>query len=149
MTTKTLIPDGTVLDQRMAMVRRDVAVLLPEGPVVVTVEHHVPRGTLDQGRLAHKLWAHIAVWWNQRFPGQLTSPETVKQEIKQQFGLIRTEYSPTTGTRVARLASWAEYSKAERAKLITATLAWMAEQGCPDLPDVPATEYAGYRQAVA
>lgn len=146
---QTLIPSPDAFDGRMALVRRDVAVLLASGPVMVAVAPHVPRGTLDQGKLAHKLWAHIADWWNGRFPEQATSPETVKQEIKQEFGIITTEYSPLTGRRIARLKSWSEYSRQERCDLITATLAYMAENGCPDLPDIPATEYAQYREAVA
>ena len=48
--------------------------------------------------------------------------------------MITTEYSPVTGKRSARLKSTAEYRKAEMASLITATLAWAADQGIP-LPD--------------
>lgn len=148
MTARTLIQTSN-RDARLRMVARDVDVLLAGGDVVVTVAQHVSRGTLDQGRLAHKLWQWFADFWNQRFPDAQTSAETVKQGIKQQFGAIVTEYNPCTGQREARVKSWAEYSRKERADLITATLAFLAEQGCPDLPEIPASEYSEYRQAQA
>ena len=136
-------------ESRMAAVARDVNVLLESGDVMVTVSEFVPRGTLDQNALFHKLCDHVANWWNARHPQQMTSPEAVKRDLKVKFGLIHTEYSPVTGNRAARLASWSEYTKRQRSDLISNTLAWMFENGIPDLPEIAATEYAGMREAAA
>lgn len=146
---RTLITSPDALDGRMALVRKDAAALIQHGQVMVTVGQYVPKGTLEQNALFHLLCTHIAEWWSARHPKDATSMERVKTSLKTQYGLIITEYCPLTDTRKPRLASWAEYSKKQRADLITATLAWMAESGCPDLPDMPAGEYERYRESAA
>lgn len=143
----TLIRDASVLDERMGLVTRDARVMIQHTPILVTVATFTPRGTHQQNALFHALCDHIATWWNGRFPGNLTTPERVKTSLKVEYGVKQVEYCPLTGTNKPRLASWTEYNRAQRAALITATLAWMAENGIPDLPEIPAAEYARYREA--
>ena len=127
---------------RSQAVMRNIGVLLDTGPVMVTVAEFKPPGTLDQNALFHKLCDHISQWWNGRYPNNGTSPERIKESLKLEYGVIATEYCPLSGQRKARVESWSKYSKKQRADLITATIAWMAGEGIPDLPDRAATEYA-------
>lgn len=122
-------PDQSINDQVAALKR-----LQAHGDVFMTVGQWHARGSNDQNALFHKLCEHIAEHWNQANPKNPTSPEQVKRDLKVSFGLIATEYSPVSGKRQARIESWANYSKTQRADLITATLAWMAENNIPDLP---------------
>jgi len=146
--TTTFIRDQSVFDNRMAMVERDGRAIMAHGSsLLVTVCSWQPKGSHQQSALFHLLCEHIAQWWTGRHPQQPTSKEAVKRDLKVKFGRIETVYSPISDQRVARLCSWSEYTKAERNALITATFAWMAEQGIPDLPEIPASEYAKYREA--
>lgn len=142
-----LIPNEGLFEARMRLAIQDARSLVKHGQVRVTVGQYVPRGTLEQNALFHLLCTHIAEWWNARHPEQPTGMEAVKRDLKVQYGVISTEYSPVSDKRHARLASWSEYNRKQRADLITATLAYMAENGIPDLPEIPAKEYAMYREA--
>lgn len=146
---RTLIRTPAELDARLAMVRKDCAVILQHGPCLVSAATFTPRGTLEQNALFHLLCEHIAAWWTGRHPSEPTSKERVKTSMKAEYGVILTEYCPLTDKRKPRLASWSEYSKTQRCALITATLAWMAEHGCPDLPGIPDETYAQYREVAA
>lgn len=89
--------------------------------------------SLPQNAMFHDLCGEIAEYWNANRE-EKTSAEAIKRDLKVEFGLIATEYSPVSGKRSARLVSTADYKSAEMASLITATLAWAADNGIP-LPD--------------
>lgn len=139
MSARTLITPAN-RERRMRDVERDINVTLAGGDVIVIVEQYTPKGTNAQNRLFHDLCDHCARWWNARYPHAQTSPALLKDELKRTYGIIVTEYSPLSGERVARLASWSEYTRRERAALITSTLAWMSENNIPDLPPLTAEE---------
>ncbi len=145
----TLINSPEAFESRMTLVRKDALAILQHGPALVTVGSYVRKGSRDQNAIFHALCDHIATWWNARHPQEPTSKDRIKTDLKTKYGLIVTEYSPLDDRRKPRLASWSEYSMAQRSSLITSTLAWMAENGCPDLPEIPATEYQAYREAAA
>ena len=114
----------------LAFLRGTVA---ERGPQFVRHGDYVASRSLDQNAMWRGLCGEIADFWNaNRTPA--TSGEAVARDLKVEFGVILTEYSPVTGKRNARLKSTADYTRAEMAALITATLAWAAEQGIP-LPD--------------
>lgn len=92
-------------------------------------DYHAGR-SLDQNDCFRGLCRDIAKFWNANREEQ-TSAEAVARDLKVTYGVIVTEYSPVTGKRNARLKSTADYSKAEMAALITATLAWAADEGIP------------------
>jgi len=95
-------------------------------------DYKSPR-SLDQNAMFHGLCTDIADAWNAT-RAENTTPEAVKRDLKVTYGLIVTEYSPVTDKRSARLVSTADYKASEMADLITATLAWAADNGIP-LPD--------------
>ena len=129
----TLIRSPAETDSRLAAIAADVVSLIQHGPVLVTVAQALGRRSLDQNAMFRGLCRDVADWWNANRE-EPTTAEAVARDLKVQYGVITTEYSPVTGKRSARLKSTAEYSKAEMASLITATLAWAADQGIP-LPD--------------
>ena len=129
----TLIRSPAETDSRLAAIAADVVSLIQHGPVLVTVAQALGRRSLDQNAMFRGLCRDIADWWNEHRE-ESTTAEAVARDLKVQYGVITTEYSPVTGKRSARLKSTAEYSKAEMAALITATLAWAAGEGIP-LPD--------------
>lgn len=129
----TLIRSPAETDSRLAAIAADVVSLIQHGPVLVTVAQALGRRSLDQNAMFRGLCRDVADWWNEHRE-ESTTAEAVARDLKVQYGVITTEYSPVTGKRSARLKSTAEYSKAEMAALITATLAWAAESGIP-LPD--------------
>lgn len=129
----TLIRSPAETDSRLAAIAADVVSLIQHGPVLVTVAQALGRRSLDQNAMFRGLCRDVADWWNEHRE-ESTTAEAVARDLKVQYGVITTEYSPVTGKRSARLKSTAEYSKAEMASLITATLAWAAGEGIP-LPD--------------
>ncbi len=114
----------------LAFIRATVA---ERGPQFVKHGDYQDKRTLDQNALFHALCGDIAGYWNAN-RAEKTTAEAVKRDLKVRFGLIVTEYSPVTDQRQARIESTARYTKHQLADLITATLAWAAEQGIP-LPD--------------
>jgi hypothetical protein len=129
----TLIRAPAEVGGRLAVVSTDVLALIDRGPVLVTVAQALGKRSLDQNAMFRGLCRDVADWWNANRE-EPTTAEAVARDLKVQYGVITTEYSPVTGKRSARLKSTAEYSKAEMASLITATLAWAAGEGIP-LPD--------------
>ena len=111
----------------LAFLRRTVA---ERGPQFVKHGDYKHPRSLDQNAMFHALCEDIANAWNAS-RSEKTSPEAVKRDLKVEYGLIVTEYSPVTGKRNARLVSTADYKSAEMAALITATLAWAADTGIP------------------
>lgn len=126
----TVIKTEADLDARLGLIHRDVRGLIPRGPVLVTVAQHHPRRSLDQNAMFRGLCREIEEFWNRSRP-EKTSAEALARDLKVEFGVITTEYSPVSGKRTARIKSTAEYSKAEMTALIQATLAWAAEQRIP------------------
>lgn len=111
----------------LAFLRRTVA---ERGPQFVRHGDYKNPRSLPQNALFHDLCGEIADYWNAN-RDEKTSPEAIKRDLKVEFGIIATEYSPITGKRNARLVSTADYKSAEMAALITATLAWCADNGIP------------------
>ena len=103
------------------------------GPQFVKHGDYQPGKSLGQNDLWRGLCRDIAKFWNANREEQ-TSAEAVARDLKVAYGIIETEFSPVTGKRNARLKSTADYTKSEMAALITATLAWAADEGIP-LPD--------------
>lgn len=107
--------------------------LLKSGPQRVTIEAIKPHRSLDQNDMFRGLCRDAAEWWNaNRQPA--TSPEAIARDLKVTYGVILTEWSPVSDKRTARIESTANYSRQQMGDLITATLAWAAEEGIP-LPD--------------
>lgn len=129
----TLIRAPAEVGGRLAVVSTDVLALIDRGPVLVTVAQAIGKRSLDQNSMFRGLCRDAAEYWNAN-NGDKTSAEAIARDLKVEYGVITTEYSPVTGKRSARIKSTAEYSTAEMAALITATLAWAAESGIP-LPD--------------
>ena len=114
----------------LAFLRRTVA---ERGAQFVKHGDYQAGRSLDQNAMWRGLCGEIAEFWNaNRTPA--TSAEAVARDLKVEFGVILTEYSPVTGKRNARLKSTADYTRPEMAALITATLSWAADNGIP-LPD--------------
>ena len=90
--------------------------------------------SLDQSALFHALCADVAKAWNAKYPDKPTTPEAVKRDAKVLYGVKVVEYSPLTDKQVARIESTSAYSKRQLSDLITATLAWAADNGIP-IPD--------------
>jgi hypothetical protein len=114
----------------LAFLRRTVA---ERGPQFVKHGDYKSPRSLDQNALFHAICEDIATAWNAS-RDEKTTAEAVKRDLKIEFGLIVTEYSPVSGKRGARLVSTADYKSADMAALITSTLAWAASEGIP-LPD--------------
>lgn len=129
----TLIRAPAEVGGRLAVVSTDVLALIDRGPVLVTVAQALGKRSLDQNAMFRGLCRDVADWWNANRE-EPTTAEAIARDLKVEYGVITTEYSPVTGKRSARIKSTAEYSTAEMAALITATLAWAADQGIP-LPD--------------
>lgn len=129
----TLIRTPDDVNSRLAVISTDVLGLIQRGPVLVTVTVAIGRRSLDQNSMFRGLCREAAEYWNGNNDDK-TSAEAIARDLKVEYGVITTEYSPVTGKRSARIKSTAEYSTAEMAALITATLAWAADQGIP-LPD--------------
>ena len=111
----------------LAFLRRTVA---ERGAQFVRHGDYKNPRSLDQSSMFHGLCRDIAQAWNAS-RDEKTSAEAVKRDLKVTFGIIATEYSPVTGKRNARLVSTADYKSADMAALITATLAWCADNGIP------------------
>lgn len=111
----------------LAFLRRTVA---DRGPQFVKHGDYRDPRSLDQNAMFWAMCGEIAEFWNAN-RAEKTSAEAVARDLKVEYGVILTEYSPVTGKRNARLKSTADYTKAEMAALITATLAWAADQGIP------------------
>lgn len=110
-----------------------IRMLLADGPVRVQVKPGVHPRSLEQNDMWHGLCRDAAEWWNaNRKPP--TTAEAIARDLKVTYGVICTEFSPVTGKRVARIESTAKYTKQQMGDLITATLAWAADNGIP-LPD--------------
>lgn len=129
----TLIRTPDEVNARLAVISTDVFELIRHGPVLVTVAQSIGRRSLDQNSMFRGLCRDAAEYWNGN-NDEKTSAEAIARDLKVEYGVITTEYSPVVGRRTARIKSTAEYSTAEMAALITATLAWAAGEGIP-LPD--------------
>jgi hypothetical protein len=126
----TVIKTEAAADERLGLIHRDIRNLLPHGPVLVTVAQHLPKRSLDQNAMFRGLAREIEEYWNRNRP-EKTSAEAIARDLKVEFGIISTEYSPVSGKRTARIKSTAEYTRGEMTALIEATLAWAAEQRIP------------------
>lgn len=126
----TVITTEAAADERLGLIHRDIRNLLPRGPVLVTVAQHLPKRSLDQNAMFRGLAREIEEHWNRTRP-EKTSAEAIARDLKVEFGIITTEYSPVSGKRTARIKSTAEYTRSEMTALIEATLAWAAEQRIP------------------
>ncbi len=111
----------------LAFIRATVA---ERGPQFVKHGDYHAHRSLDQNAMWRGLCGEIAEFWNSNRE-EKTSAEAIARDLKVTYGIILTEYSPVTGKRNARLKSTADYTKAEMAALITATLAWAADEGIP------------------
>lgn len=114
----------------LAFLRRTVA---ERGPQFVKHGDYRDGRSLPQNDMFRGLCRDIAEAWNSDHDDK-TSADAIARDLKVTYGVILTEWSPVNGTRSARLKSTADYTKAEMASLITATLAWAADNGIP-LPD--------------
>lgn len=126
----TVMRDPLTMDRQLAAVAQDCRSLIAHGPVIVTVGSFHSRRSLDQNSMFRALCRDIAEFWN-KHNDTSTSPEAVARDLKVEFGIITTEYSPITGKRSARIKSTAEYTKAQMSALLDATLAWAADHGIP------------------
>lgn len=126
----TVIRDPAVMDRQLAAVNQDARNLIQHGPVIVTVGIFHSKRTIDQNSMFRGLCRDIADAWN-KHNNTTTSPEAVARDLKVEYGVIVTEYSPVTGKRSARIKSTAEYSKSEMSALLDATLAWAADHCIP------------------
>jgi hypothetical protein len=126
----TVIKTESDADARLGLIHRDIRNLLPHGAVIVTVASHHPKRSTDQNAMFRGLAREISEHWNQTRP-ERTSPEAIARDLKVEYGLIATEYSPVSGKRIARITSTTEYTRTQMGKLIDATLAWAAEQRIP------------------
>lgn len=106
------------------------AILVNDGPVFIKVARYTHPKSLSQNDMFRGLCRDISDWWNLNKKDK-TSPEAVARDLKVEFGVILTEYSPVTGKRAARLKSTADYTQKEMSDLITATLAWAADNKIP------------------
>ena len=86
--------------------------------------------SLDQNALFHAMCGEIADYWNAS-RAEKTTAEAVKRDLKIAYGLVVTEYSPISDKRGARIESTSRYTTKQMADLITATLAWAADNGIP------------------
>jgi hypothetical protein len=100
------------------------------GPQYVKHATYKDPRSLSQNDMFHGLCNEIASHWNAHMP-EKTSAEAVKRDLKIQYGVVISEYSPVSGKRGARLKSTGEYTKQEMGDLITNTLAWAAGEGIP------------------
>ncbi len=114
----------------LAFLRGTVA---ERGPQFVKHGDYRDGRSLPQNDMFRGLCRDIAEAWNSDHDDK-TSADAIARDLKVTYGVILTEWSPVNGTRSARLKSTADYTKAEMASLITATLAWAADNGIP-LPD--------------
>lgn len=103
------------------------------GPQFVRHGDYRESRSLSQNDCFRGLCRDAAEAWNASHDDK-TSADALARDLKVEYGVILTEWSPVSGKRSARLKSTADYTKAEMASLITATLAWAFEQGIP-LPD--------------
>lgn len=126
---RTLVKSGQT-DDRIPVINQDIRALSQTGDVLVTVELFKHHRSLDQNAMWRGLCREIAEKWNQEHL-EKTTPEAVARDLKVEFGVIQTEYSPVSGKRVARIVSTAEYTKSEMSALIDATMAWALETGLP------------------
>ena len=111
----------------LAFLRQSVA---ERGPQFVKSGDYTSPRSLDQNALFHAMCDEIAKAWNASRE-QKTTAEAIKRDLKVTFGLIVTEYSPVSDKRAARIESTSRYTTAQMADLITATLAWAADNGIP------------------
>jgi hypothetical protein len=126
----TLIRTAADTENRLSLVRQDILALLPHGPVVVTVGLCIPHRSTHQNAMFRGLCREIADHWN-RTQAEPTTAEAIARDLKVTFGVISTEYSPVSGKRSPRLVSTTEYTVPQMAALITATLAWAADNRIP------------------
>ena len=125
-----LIRNMSELSTYYRNVTQACAELLAGGPIAIKVGRYKHPRSVDQNAMLHALCREIADHWNSTHD-EKTSAEAVKRDVKVKYGIIVTEYSPVTDSRQARIKSTAEYTSAEMAALITATLAWAADNGIP------------------
>lgn len=83
--------------------------------------------TLKQLKYIHSLINAIAIHAS-------SGTETVKTDVKREFGIIEVSTSTITGARTARLKSFAEYSKEELEAVIAQTQVHCDENGIPYTP---------------
>ena len=126
----TVIKTEDDADARLGLIHRDIRSLLNHGQVIVTVALHYPKRSLDQNAMFRGLAREISEYWNKTRKDK-TSPEAIARDLKVEFGIIATEYSPVSGKRTARIKSTSEYTRKEMTALIEATLAWAADQRIP------------------
>lgn len=126
---RTLVKSGQTED-RIPVINQDIRALSQTGDVLVTVELFKHHRSLDQNAMWWAMCREIATLWNESHQ-EKTTPEVIARDLKVEFGIVRTEYSPVSGKRVARIVSTAEYTKAEMSALIDATMAWALETGLP------------------
>jgi hypothetical protein len=100
------------------------------GPQFVKHGDYRESRSLSQNDCFRGLCRDAAEAWNAAHDDK-TSADALARDLKVEFGVILTEWSPVSGKRSARLKSTADYTKAEMASLITATLAWAADNGIP------------------
>jgi hypothetical protein len=111
----------------LAFLRRTVA---DRGPQFVKHGDYRDPRSLDQNAMFWAMCGEIAEFWNAN-RDEKTSPEAIARDLKITFGIVVTEYSPVSGKRGARIESTTKYTKRQMADLITATLAWAADEGIP------------------
>lgn len=126
---RTLVKSGQTED-RIPVINQDIRALAQVSDVLVTVEIFHAKRTIPQNNFFRGMCREIANYWN-ACNDDKTSPEAVAEDLKGQYGVIITEYSPVTGTRSARLKSTAKYETHEMSSLLDATLAWAAEHSIP------------------
>lgn len=128
-----LLKQGTNPDQVIADQVASAKRLMEHGDVFLTVALKSDRKSIDQNDMFRGLCRDISEYWNANNE-EKTTAEAVARDLKVQYGVISTHYSPVSGKRSARIKSTAEYTKPEMSALISATLAWAADMGIP-LPD--------------
>ena len=80
--------------------------------------------TTSQIRYAHSLCNALAI-------GKGASLEAAKTDAKREFGVIKVGTSLVTGDRMARLVSFADYTREEMTAFCTSMEVYLSEQGIP------------------
>jgi hypothetical protein len=111
----------------LAWIKRCIA---ENGPQFCKAANYRDPKTANQNDMWRGLCREISDFWNAS-QSEKTSPEAVARDLKIQYGVVISEYSPVSGKRGARLKSTGEYTKQEMGDLITNTLAWAAGEGIP------------------
>jgi hypothetical protein len=119
----TLIRSPSVVDDRIAVINRDIRALSQWGQVIVTVAQYVQGRSLSQNDMHCGLCRDIATEMRIR-TGLDYDAEYFRTKTKRLFGVKASQIDPATGKDEPYLVSTTKYSKAEFSKLIDGTLAW-------------------------